>query len=87
VKDFSTLVASSNEVKKSIRFKFGGLHVFIGMLVVVYFDNILIYYKNLNKHVDHLLNVLSVLCSEKLCANLKKCTFCMEMDDEKVKAI
>ena len=54
------------------------LHAFIGKLVVVYFDDILIYSKNLNKHLDHLHNVLSVLQSEQLYANLKKCTFCME---------
>jgi len=63
---------------------------------------ILIYRKNLNDYLDHLRNVLSVLRSEQLYANLKKCTFCMgkivflgyvvtaqgiEMDEEKVKAI
>jgi len=36
----------------------------------------LIYKKNLNEHLDHLHNVLTVLRSEQLYANLKKGTFC-----------
>jgi len=77
------------------------MRAFIGKFVVMYFDDIRIYSKNLTEHFDHLCNVLNTLRSEKLYANLKKCAFCMEkivflgyvvtaqgieMDEEKVKA-
>ena len=70
--------------------------------MVVYFDDILVYSKNLNDHVKHLRSVFSALSENLLYANLKKCTFCMEsvvflgfvvssqgisVDEEKVKAI
>jgi hypothetical protein len=51
------------------------LRAFINKFVVVYFDDILIYCKNLTEHLDHLRNVLNVLRSEKLYANLKSVPF------------
>lgn len=78
------------------------LRAFIGKFVVVYFDDILVYSKNLNEHIEHLRYVFDVLRCEKLYANFKKCTFCMErvvflgyvistkgieVDEEKIKAI
>ncbi|KAK1595656.1 hypothetical protein QYE76_000074 [Lolium multiflorum] len=51
------------------------LRPLIGKSVVVYFDDILIYSKTLEDHVQHVREVLCILRHEKLFANLPKCTF------------
>ena len=56
------------------------LRSFIGKFVVVYFDDILIYSKSLDKHVEHIQSVLAVLREQKLYANLDKCTFYTDVD-------
>ena len=48
---------------------------FIGRFIVVYFNNILIYSKSLNEHVEYLNNVINVLREECSYANLKWCNF------------
>ncbi|XP_027157552.1 uncharacterized protein LOC113759187 [Coffea eugenioides] len=73
-----------------------------GKFVVVYFDDILIYSKSYDEHLEHIRAVMDVLRREKLYANLKKCNFCtnelvflgfvisaqgMKVDNQKVKAI
>lgn len=78
------------------------LRAFIGHFVVVYVDDILIYSKNLNDHMNHLKFVLEVLRRESLFANFKKCTFetnhlvflgfvvtvqGIKLDDKKVNAV
>ena len=78
------------------------LRSFIGKFVVVYFEDILIYSKNLDDHLMHFKTVLDVLRKERLLAKLKKCTFCtdrlvflgfvvsaqgIQVDEEKVQEI
>jgi hypothetical protein len=61
----STFMCLMNEVLRS----------FIGKFVVVYFDDILIYNKLLDEHIEHLRTVFGALREARLFANLEKCTF------------
>jgi hypothetical protein len=54
------------------------LRAFISKFVVVYFDDILIYSKEIDEHMGHLRQVLDVLRKESLYANLKRCDFSMD---------
>ena len=51
------------------------LRPYIGVFVVVYFDDILVFSKTMKEHLDHVRAVLQTLRKESLYANMKKCTF------------
>jgi hypothetical protein len=87
-----TFICLMNEVLRS----------FIGKFVVVYLDDILIYNKSLDEHIEHLRVVFGALREARLFANLEKCTFCtdrvtflgyvvtshgIEVDEAKIEAI
>jgi hypothetical protein len=78
------------------------LRSFIGKFMGVYFNDILIYSKSLDEHIEHLRAVFGALCEVRLFANLEKCTFCtdrvaflgyivtpqgIEVDEAKIEAI
>jgi hypothetical protein len=52
------------------------LRPFIGLFVVVYFDDILIYSKSMEEHLEHLRVVCDALRAARLFGNLEKCNFC-----------
>jgi len=64
----STFIRLMNEV----------LRAFIGRLVVVYFDDILIYSKSLEEHMNHLRAIFDALRDARLFGNLEKCIFCTD---------
>ena len=51
------------------------LRPYIGVFVVVYFDDILVFSKSMKEHLKHVRAVLQTLRKEHLYANMKKCTF------------
>ena len=50
----------------------------MGKFIVVYFDDILIFSKDKEQHVQHLRTICETLRKEQLYANPKKCIFCTE---------
>jgi hypothetical protein len=56
------------------------LQSFIGKFVVVDFDDILIYSKSLDEHIEHLCAIFGALREARLFANLEKCTFYTDRD-------
>lgn len=71
---------SCRSVYQTLRARFMRLmnHVFksfIGHFIVVYFDDILVFSKNVDQHLLHLRQVFTVLREQKLYANASKCHF------------
>src|SRR6266496_5576727 len=54
------------------------LRAFIGRFLVVYFDDILIYSRSLEEHLEHLRVVFISLRDARLLGDLGKCTFCID---------
>jgi hypothetical protein len=54
------------------------LRAFIGKFVMIYFDDVLIYNKSYDAHLEHLRVVFNVLHDARLFGNLEKCTFCTD---------
>jgi hypothetical protein len=54
------------------------LRAFIGKFMVVYFDDILVYSKSIDEHIDHVRAIFNALRDAHLFGNREKCTFWMD---------
>ncbi|PKA50609.1 hypothetical protein AXF42_Ash013824 [Apostasia shenzhenica] len=55
------------------------LRPFIGIFAIIYFDDILIYNRTREDHLDHFRQIFQVLRAESLFANPKKCAFLTDL--------
>ena len=55
------------------------LKEFLGKLVIVHLDDILIFEKTLEEHLMHIHKMFDELREEKILINLKKCSFVKEL--------
>nr|KYP55906.1 Retrovirus-related Pol polyprotein from transposon 17.6 [Cajanus cajan] len=54
------------------------LHPYLGKFVVVFINDILIFFKNRKKHAKHLRIVLQILKDKQLYVKLSKCEFWLD---------
>ena len=65
----------SNALSTFMRLMTHALIPFLGKFIVVYSDDILVYSKSMQDHVEHLRSVFQTLREQRLFANLKRCHF------------